>query len=129
MRKNPEGLSGRHGELDPSFLSSRWGQRIPTGRNDKAFSKQHSHSTYLAGKLQKILESQMLSQAKINMMEWEVGRVGQTDGGSTFCIVKQLIKSKLIAWSSNCLIAGCPFFSWLCSLSDTTDKSKRATLI
>lgn len=36
-------------------------------RNAKAFSKEGS--TYLSGKRQKILESQTLSQAKINMME------------------------------------------------------------
>lgn len=73
MRKNPEGLSSGLGELDLSFLSSGWGERIPTDRNGKAFSKQHS--AYLAGKLQKKhLERQMLSQAKT---KGEVGWVGE----------------------------------------------------
>lgn len=42
------------------------------------------------------------------MVKGEVGWVGQTERGSIFCMLKELVKAKLIAWPSNYLIAGCP---------------------
>lgn len=45
---------------------------MPMDRNGKAILNKHfskQNSAYLAGKLQKIPESQTLSQAKLNLME------------------------------------------------------------
>lgn len=49
-----------------------------------------------------------MSYVKMHMMEGEVGSVGQSEGGSTSCVLKELVKIKLIAWPSNYLIASCP---------------------
>lgn len=49
----------------------------------------------------------MLSYVKVHMVEGEVGWVGQTER-EIFCMLKELVKAKLIAWPSNYLIAGCP---------------------
>lgn len=99
--KNPEGLSSRQRELQLSFLLSSWGEGIPMDSSGKAFSKQGSR------KSPENTESQM-SYVKMHTMEGEVGWAGQNEGGSTSCMLKELFKTKLIAWPSNYLIAGCP---------------------
>lgn len=49
-----------------------------------------------------------MSYVKVHMMEGEVGWLGQNEGGNTSCRIKNLVETKLIAWPSNSLIAGCP---------------------
>lgn len=49
-----------------------------------------------------------MSCVKMHMMKGEVGWAGQNEGGSTFFMLKEHVKTKLIAWPSNYLIAGCP---------------------